>query len=140
MGICETISNINKEKKNIKKYRINEVKIGGSNLNEIDKNIFDMSPSACKIKILKRVRFFNKNKKIEWRKFIFFNDKWAHYSKGSSKIKKNIQILYDYESKKIRIDLDKDKRFIKDFTDIKIDIIIIQILKEDIIDEKYFLL
>jgi len=55
-------------------------------------------------------------------------------TKEAVKSKNNVQILYDYESKEIKIELDKDKRFIKDFTDMKIDIIIIQILKEDNID------
>ena len=53
--------------------------------------------------------------------------------------KENIEIFYDYESKTNEIDLNKDKRFIKDYIDINIDIIIIQILEEDNIDKKYFL-
>jgi hypothetical protein len=76
MGLCGSVYNINREKRNIKMYRINEVKIEGSNLNEIDKNIFDVSPSICKIILpkLKGSGFLNKNKKMEWRRIIFFND------------------------------------------------------------------
>ena len=53
--------------------------------------------------------------------------------------KENIQIFYDHESEEKIIDLNKYKRFIKEFTEMDIDIIVIQILNEDNIDKKYFL-
>jgi len=54
MGVCGSNYNINRENRYNKIYRKNEVKIRGSILNEIDKNINDVSPSVCKIKISKR--------------------------------------------------------------------------------------
>ena len=53
--------------------------------------------------------------------------------------KANITFFYDYEVKKLEIQLNQDERFIKDFRDMKIDATIIEILPEDSIDKKYFL-
>ena len=53
--------------------------------------------------------------------------------------KENIQIFYDHESEEKTIELNRDKRFIKEYTEIDIDIIVIQILNEDNVDKKYFL-
>jgi len=141
MGVCGNMHNINTEKKNIKKYRINQVEIGGSNLNEIDKNINDVSPSVCKIILPKKKGsgFLIKIKKWKGENLYFLMTCEHVIKKKEVESKENVRILYDYESKEIKIDLDKDKRFIKDYIDMKLDIIIIQILKEDNINEKYFL-
>ena len=141
MGLCGSVYNINREKRNIKMYRINEVKIEGSNLNEIDKNIFDVSPSICKIILpkLKGSGFLIKIKKWNGEELYFLMTCEHVITKEIVKSKTNVKILYDYELKEINIELDKNKRFIKYFTEMDIDIIIIQILSEDNIDEKYFL-
>ena len=48
-----------------------------------------------------------------------------------------IEIKYDYERKGFYITLDNTKRIIKDFLDINIDAIIVEILPEDNIEENY---
>ena len=50
-----------------------------------------------------------------------------------------IEIKYDYERKGFYITLDNTKRIIKDFLDINIDAIIVEILPEDNIGINYFL-
>ena len=51
----------------------------------------------------------------------------------------NIYISYDSEIKETKINLDKNKRYIKNFTDINLNIIVIEILDEDNIPKDYFL-
>jgi hypothetical protein len=50
-----------------------------------------------------------------------------------------IEFYYDNEKKNVKIKLNKSERFIKDYTYMGIDNIIIEILKDDKINEKYFL-
>ena len=54
--------------------------------------------------------------------------------------KKKIKVSYNNESKEIEIELDTNKRFIKDYTYIDIDAVVVEILKKDKIHEDYFLL
>jgi len=61
-------------------------------------------------------------------------------SKEMIKSKKHIEILYDDESKSISINLDETKRFIREYTYIGIDATVIEILNDDNINSKYFLL
>ena len=120
--------------------RINEVDISNLDLIEIDRNIFLVSQSICKINCLntKGTGFFIKLKK--WNEDLYFSVTNEHcLAEDIVKSKENIEIIYDFESKKSEINLNKDKRFIKDYTDININIIIIQILEDDNIDKKYFL-
>lgn len=57
-----------------------------------------------------------------------------------SKEKKKIKVSYDNESKNIEIILDDKERFIKDYTYIDIDAVVVEILEKDKIREDYFLL
>ena len=54
--------------------------------------------------------------------------------------KQKIIISYDKKNKTKEITLDKNKRFIKEYREKNLDITLIEILKEDDIKEKYFLL
>ena len=54
-------------------------------------------------------------------------------------ISNNIIIKYDNELKKINIKLDKNKRYIKNFNDIGLDITVVEVLDEDNIHDDYFL-
>ena len=54
--------------------------------------------------------------------------------------KKDIEIYYDNQHKKLNINLDINQRFIKEFSHLKIDITIVEILPEDKISDDYFLL
>ncbi len=61
-------------------------------------------------------------------------------TKGMIEAKQKIIISYDKKNKTKEITLDKDKRFIKEYREKDLDITLIEILKEDNIKEKYFLL
>ena len=120
--------------------RINEVEIKDSELKPLDKNINKVSPSVCKIIIneFNGSGFFiklNINNNI----LLCLMTNEHVIKKEMVENKENIEIKYDYESKGIKIKLDKTKRIIKDFIDIKIDAIIVEILPEDNIEENYFL-
>ena len=58
--------------------------------------------------------------------------------------KETIEVYYDNQKKRIKITLNEDERFIQSYKeidpDIDIDCTIIEILKEDNINEDYFLL
>ena len=130
------------ESKKINKMneRINEVEIKDSELKPLDKNINKVSPSVCKIIINKYngSGFFiklNINDNI----LLCLMTNEHVIKKEMVENKENIEIKYDYESKGIKIKLDKTKRIIKDFIDIKIDAIIVEILPEDNIGINYFL-
>ena len=55
-------------------------------------------------------------------------------------LKEKIEIYYDKESVKLKINLNKEERYIKDFIYLDLDLIIIEIIKEDNINEEIFLL
>ena len=54
--------------------------------------------------------------------------------------KETIEVYYENQHKKIYIELDMDKRFIRDFRYLRIDATVVEILEEDNINEEYFLL
>ena len=60
-------------------------------------------------------------------------------NKEMIKQRETIIINYDYESQFIQIKLNPEERFIKDFTDIKVDATVIEILPKDNIDEECFI-
>ena len=53
---------------------------------------------------------------------------------------KTIEIYYDNQKKRIKIELNKNKRFIRNFLDFNIDCTIVEILPNDNVNEDYFLL
>ena len=128
---------VNNTKQN---YRINEVEINNSDLKPIPYNIIKISPSVCKITINKYngSGFFiklNINNNILF--CLMTNEHVITRKMVENKV--NIELKYDCESKSIKIKLDSTKRLIKDFIDIDIDAIIIEILPEDNIEDHYFL-
>ena len=54
--------------------------------------------------------------------------------------KEKIVIYFDGQNKRREIILNENKRYIRDYRYIDLDVTIIQILKEDNIDKEYFLL
>ena len=52
--------------------------------------------------------------------------------------KEDIEIYYDNQHKKLKIKLDKQKRCIKEFRYIYLDISIVEILEEDKVDKDFF--
>ncbi len=110
-------------------YRINEIEIDNSELKPLDKNIIKVSPSVCKIITNKSTGsgFFiklNKNNNI----LLCLMTNEHVIEREMIENKENIEIKYDYESKGIKIKLDKTKRIIKDFIDINNDATIVEIL------------
>ena len=134
MGVCGNL-------KENRKRKVNEVEISESPLTVLDKSISLVSPSIC------RIKFFNRNGTGFLIKLKIYNEKELFFLMTNEHVitreivdsKENIEIFYDYKSERKEIDLNKDKRIIKDYKDLDIDIIIIQILEEDNIDKKYFL-
>ena len=113
MGICDSDKN---------KNRINQVEISNSPFNKIKANIVIISPSICKIKYLNRkgTGFLIKLKKTN-EEYIYFLMTNEHViTRDLVESKENIKIFYNLGTKENEIDLNKDKRFIKDFTDMKI--------------------
>jgi len=53
---------------------------------------------------------------------------------------KRIEIYYDNQKKRIKIELNKNERFIRNFLDLNIDCTIVEILPNDNISEDYFLI
>ena len=53
--------------------------------------------------------------------------------------KSTIEVAYDFDEKKLEIQLDSNKRFIKDLLELNLDISIVQILPTDYVHEIYFL-
>ena len=61
-------------------------------------------------------------------------------SKDIIESNKKIEIFYDYEKEMRTIILNKNERYIEEYTDMDLDITIIEIINKDNIDKRYFLL
>ena len=124
---------------NMKENRkINEAQINSS----LESNMFDETHlSLCTIFTYKNCGsgFFIKLKRGN-SEFSCLMTNEHLVSKKMIKLKKHIEILYDDESKSITIHLDETKRFIREYTYIGIDATVIEILNDDNINSKYFLL
>ena len=118
--------------------RRNEGKIKGSKLESVTQ-FLDVFDSVCKIETSEKegTGFLLKINKNETNYFYLVSNEHV-ISKKNIKREETINITYK-RTKKIKITLDKEKRYIKDFTDMKIDATIVEILKSDQIKEKYFL-
>ena len=110
-------------------------------LNRIDINLYNVIKSVCKI-ITTRIngtgfliKLYKNNKEFYC---ILTNEHVI--TKEMIDMKQKITIIYDAQNKYKEIILNKDERFIKEYKNINIDITIIEILKDDNIKEKYFLL
>jgi len=136
MGICES----KKNEPNTKNYRINEVEIKNSQLKPIDKNIIKVSPSICKIESKNHIgtgfliRLNTLNKEL----FCLMTNQHV-ITREMVQLKEEIEILYNCEENKLKIKLNNNERYIKDYIDIDLDIIIIEILPKDNINDIYFL-
>ena len=104
------VSGTERKKNNKMNKRIDEVEIKDSELKPLDKNINKVSPSVCKIIINKYngSGFFiklNINDNI----LLCLMTNEHVIKKEMVENKENIEIKYDYESKGIKIKLDKKK-------------------------------
>ena len=140
MGICQKGGNkINQPKK-----VINECMIQTSPLVNIDSKVGYISKSICKIKIefqgttIRGTGFllkFNINQEP------FYCLMTNHHLIKEEIINNQniIEIKYDNEYKSINIILNREKRYIRSFTQDNLDITVVEILEEDNISRDYFL-
>ena len=120
--------------------RINEIETKNSQIIEIDQSLHEVCKSICKIS------YYN-DKKIGsgfliqlYKDDKILNCLMTNYHVINEKLieaKEMIDIKYNYEKYWLKIKLDKSERFI--FYDMKYDFIIIEIVPNDNIKEKYFL-
>ena len=151
-GTIEDINNVEQIKINElvdmsdrnKNNRIKECMIEISPLVKIDLFISKVSKSICKIKIETPLgtkygtgfllRFYI------YREIFYCLVSNEHViSKDIINKEDNIYISYDIEFKTVNIKLAQNKRYIKSFTDIDLDITIVEIIEEDSIFRDYFL-
>ena len=146
MGICDNesrntgIINYGNEKKNTLGERINEIDTENT-LNIIDINIYNSIKSVCKIitNIGVGTGFLIKLYKNNKEFFCLMTNQ--HVLKEELiNLNQKIIIYFDAQNERREIILNKDERFIKDYTNINLDLIILEIIKKDNINERYFLL
>ena len=124
--------------------RVKECMLENSPLIKIDRNISNVSKSICKIKIETPLRIkygtgFLLRFYIDQESFYCLVSNEHVISKETIDNKNTINILYDNEFKSVNIELDQNKRYIKCFTDIDLDVTIVEIIEEDNIFRDYFL-
>ncbi len=133
----------NDEKKD---EREDEIMIKKHNIEEIDMDLYGVVNSICKIiiNLPNNIRIFGSGFLIKLYKNInpLFCLMTNEHVIKKTYIEQNqsIEIYYHNQAKNIKIKLDKKERFIRDFRDIDLDVIIIEILSKDNIKEDYFLL
>ena len=126
----------------IKKGTENEVKTKNSEIEDISV-ILKVSKSICKISYGENVGsgFLIKLEKTNKPFYcLLSNEHVITKEMIESKKKKKINVSYDNENKQFEIILNDKERFIKDYTYIDIDAVVVEILKKDKISKDYFLL
>ena len=141
MGVCESGNNEQREDSN---------KIGtsgkpesiqqGSEMHKINVPISKTIKSLCKVITPKNIGsgFLIKFFKDQQDFFCLMTNEHV-ITKELIEKKETITFYYDSESKNREIVLNPEERFIKEFTDMKIDATVIEILPKDKIPEDYFL-
>ena len=123
--------------------RINEVLIESSELKKIG-YLYTVCKSICKIEV-KKGKFIHIGsgfliKLMKGNELLCFLMTNEHViEKEMVESNENITIKYDNKTKKIKINLDKEERFIRDYRYIGIDAIVVEILDKDKIDDDFFL-
>ena len=131
-------------KKNKNNDRVKEYMLVNSPLIKIDSDISYVSKSICKIKIETSLGTiygtgFLLRFSIDQESFYCLVSNEHVISKDIINNENNIYISYDSEFKSVNIKLNKNKRYIKSFKDINLDVTIIEIIEEDYIFRDYFL-
>jgi len=129
------------ENENKEDERTNEELIPGSEMHTVNSCIYEVCRSICKIITPKKVGtgFLIKLYKNDEPLFSLMTNEHV-VEKDMIEEKETIEVYYDNQKKRIKITLNEDERFIKSFKDIDIDCTIVEIMKEDNINEDYFLL
>ena len=123
--------------------KINEVKNSSSNLDSIN-YLYDACKSTLKINTSFGLSlgfgsgFFIKLEK-DGKPFYCIMTNEHVIQKDMIEAKRTIEVYYDNQHKKLKIQLDNTKRFIKEFSEFHIDITIVEVLDEDKISKDYFL-
>ena len=127
--------------KDKKDERKNEVLIKDSKMKSVDSCLLEVCPSICKINFSNTTGtgFLIKLYKNDIPFFSLMTNEHI-ITKNMIEKKEEIEVFYNNQKKRIKISLNGDERFIKSFKDISIDCTIVEILKEDNINEDYFLL
>ena len=107
----------------------------------INPNLYDVCPSICRILYSNKIgsgfliKLHLKDKPL----FCLMTN--GHVI-TEEMIKKNdkIDVYYDNQKERIKITLNKEERFIQNFIDIGLDYTVVEILPNDNVNEKYFLL
>jgi len=140
MGTCDSTNNDRQKDSN--QNIIPETIISNNPLNKLDLSVIKSAKSLCKIVISPNklssgflIKLFKNNTEF----YCLMTNEHA-ITKEMIEQKKKIDVYYDSESKLIEIQLNNNERFIKEFTDIKMDITVIEILSKDNIPQDYFLL
>ena len=120
---------------------INENLIINSKIEKINECLYKVCKSICKIKAssIRGSGFLIKLYKGNSPLFCLMTNEHV-ITKDMIESKITIKIFYDNKYKSVVIELNKKKRFIKDYLYLGIDAIIIEIIKEDEIKDEYFLL
>ena len=131
-GINDSINN-----KGNKKTEIDT----GHPLISIDVNLFNVIKSVCKIITNKGTGtgFLIKLYKDKKEFYCLMTNEHI-ITKEMINLKEKIYIFYDAQNERNEIILNTNERYIKEYKDIELDITIIEIIKEDNINKKYFLL
>ena len=122
--------------------RKKEVIISPEGFHSLDQSITQTSKSLCKITVSSGkmssgflIQLFKGQKEFYC---LMTNEHVITKEMIDKKIK--IDIYYDSQSKFRNIELNPEERLIKEFTDIKLDITVIEIISKDEISKEYFLL
>ena len=152
MGICGQEQDIPKRKKeppkstksikDKKKEIKNEVIISKEGFHQLDESITSTSKSLCKIVVSSDrmssgflIRLFKDTKKF----YCLITNEHV-ITKEMIKEKITIDVYYDSQSEFAKIKLDPEERLIKEFTNLKMDVTVIEIIPKDAIPKDYFLL
>ena len=119
--------------------RVDELRFGGSGLIPIN-ILMGVCKSICKI-IIANIRgsgFLIKLQKMNNPFYCLITCEHV-ISKDIINAKRTIEVLYDNQTKKINLVLDKGERFIRDYKYLNIDATVIEILDKDNIEKNFFL-
>ena len=147
MGICgdgsrkrKGITNNGEEMKISPGGRMNEIDTKNS-LNFIDTHIYNSIKSVCKIITNYGngtgflIKLYKNNKEF----FCLITNQHI-LKKELINLKQNIIIYFDAQNERREIILNKDERFIEEYKNRNLDLVILEIIEKDNINERYFLL
>ena len=130
MGVCESAQSKNKENK-----------IVDSTLFRNDISLLQATSSLCKIQNNDKISSGFLIKLFKDKKDFFCLMTNEHViNKDMVKNQESFMLYFDNKKKTKKIKLDKNERYIRDFRDMNIDAIVIEILPEDDISSDFFLL